>query len=467
MDNGYAPLKKHRDRRTRTRIDAELDAIFADTLFPATMVLGGLYSVFAVFHLFLLEAPFSYVMSGLSAISAVCILTLGLAIQRHAIKPRHTYIAGFAIVLLVLLNSGLHMWGTGQLYQSTNFALIFAGIGLFFLSRRWLLLNFAVTALVWAVLAIPLGGGEELRHYGIMNLQAMAIGALAHELRVRTHIRMNRMTKEAAMRESKLADALKQAQFYAAVERENKAKTEFLANMSHELRTPLNAIIGFSEVMSQEILGPVGNKKYREYAGNIFEAGQHLLSLVNDILDLSRIQLDAQSLDIQPIDFMRVCENCLSIVRPRAERGQVRLTFHPPAIIPVIETDERRLKQVLINLLINAVKFTYAGGSVELCLQATAEGGAVLSVIDTGIGMSEDDLENALKPFWQADAGLDRVYEGTGLGLPLVSELLRVMHGTLTLESEPGKGTVATVALPKYLRSKSAAADNTAKTAAA
>ena len=210
--------------------------------------------------------------------------------------------------------------------------------------------------------------------------------------------------------------------------------------------------------MEQEIFGPLGHGRYASYAHDIHHAGSHLLSLVNDILDLSRIELDGLKVIPQKIEFARVCNNCLAIVRGRAERGQVRLELDAPPPFPNIVTDERRLKQIIINLLNNAVKFTPPGGRVTLALSQAANGGAQIRIRDTGIGMDAEQLESARRPFWQAEAGLDRSFEGAGLGLALVSELATLLQGSFTLDSEPGKGTVATITLPPSYDIEAAAA---------
>lgn len=427
----------------------ELNAIFRDSIFPISAFIFGLFVFLAVLHGTFLEEPVRATMTQLAAASAVVCGVIWFLARRGKIETRYAYIAGFTLLSIALGNAAAQMWLTQDIDQSSNFALIFVAIGLFFLSRWRLAVAYLITFALWAVLARAIVDHEgELLHFAVMNVEAALIGVLALELRLRVYRRLVRMRAEANIRERELTQALAKARLYATVERENKAKTEFLANMSHELRTPLNAILGFSEAMQKELFGPLGHRRYVEYTHDIHNAGAHLLSLVNDILDLSRIELEGMSLTTQKIDFARVCNNCLAIVRGRAERGGVRLTFEGEPPFPEIETDERRLKQVLINLLSNAVKFTPAGGTVTLDLGAGMNGGAVIRVGDTGIGMSREELDNALRPFWQADAGLDRAFEGTGLGLALVSELLRMMGGHLNLESEPGVGTIATVTLP-------------------
>lgn len=445
---------------SEAHIQHELNALFRDSLLPISLFLAGLYALFTALHLTLLENPARNVMAIAALAAMASLLVIAAAAHAGRIAPERAYMIGFVVVGIVLSNSALHMLLERDIYQSTNFALIFVAVGLFFLSRLNLLIVFAINFSVWALCAAAISDNiAMIEHFAIMNVQALLIGLLAIELRLRSSRRLIRMRAEAVEREKKLEQALAKTKLYASIERENKAKTEFLANMSHELRTPLNAILGFSEAMQQKLFGPLGSEKYESYAHDIHHAGTHLLSLVNDILDLSRIELEGLKIIPQPVDFARVCNNCLAIVRGRAERGQVKLSLDAVPPFPQIEADERRLKQIVINLLNNAVKFTPAGGKVTLQLSHGENGGAIIRVRDTGIGMNEEELENALRPFWQADAGLDRSFEGAGLGLALVAELVSLMEGEFRLESEPGKGTVATVLLPRtYCGEKSNAA---------
>ena len=229
----------------------------------------------------------------------------------------------------------------------------------------------------------------------------------------------------------------------------NRAKSEFLTLMSHELRTPLNAIIGFSEIIKTEMFGPVGTARYRDYAGDVHESGQHLLALINDILDLSKIEAGKLELDEADIDVAEVIHSCLKLVRERARNGGVRLVTEIPEELPALRFDERKLKQILINLLSNAVKFTPASGTVTVKAWFRADSGYVFQVIDTGIGMALEDIPKALSPFGQVDAKLARKYEGTGLGLPLTKSLVEMSSGSMDLQSEVGTGTTVTVRFPK------------------
>ena len=230
----------------------------------------------------------------------------------------------------------------------------------------------------------------------------------------------------------------------------SRAKTAFLANMSHELRTPLNAVIGFAEIFDMELFGPIGDKKYREYAQDIRASGRHLLDVINNILDLTKIEGGHLVLDEQGIDVTNLMAACERIVASEARKRELTLEVVPPDNPLVISADPVRLKQVLFNLLWNAIKFTPAGGSVMVTAHMATDGSAILAVADTGIGMREEDIPTALQPFQQIRSSWDKKHEGTGLGLTLTKAIIELHGGTLALESAPGYGTTATVTLPAW-----------------
>jgi two-component system cell cycle sensor histidine kinase PleC len=230
----------------------------------------------------------------------------------------------------------------------------------------------------------------------------------------------------------------------------NQAKSEFLANMSHELRTPLNAINGFSEIMIAEMYGPLGDARYRSYAQDILNSGQHLLALISDILDMSKIEAGKMSLRFEPLSLEEVAEDALRLVRNRAEAAglALRLDFDD---LPDVEADYRAIKQVLLNLLSNAVKFTPRGGRVTVRaeLRNDAVGQRVrISVQDTGIGITPDDLARLARPFEQIESQHAKTQQGTGLGLALTKALVEMHGGLLDLRSAPGQGTSAIFSLP-------------------
>ena len=231
----------------------------------------------------------------------------------------------------------------------------------------------------------------------------------------------------------------------------NASKTAFLANMSHELRTPLNAILGFSEIIAQECFGPVGSPRYKEYAGDIHSSGAHLLSLINDLLDVAKIEAGKMEIHPHPLDARTTLELALKLVGAKARERRQELTIDVEASAPPLYADERALKQILINLVSNAVKFTPEGGRISVVGGLARDGGFQIAVRDNGPGIPRDKLDRIFMPFNQVDNRYDRQAGGTGLGLALVRGLAELHGGRAWLESEPGKGCSAFVVLPSTL----------------
>jgi two-component system cell cycle sensor histidine kinase PleC len=226
----------------------------------------------------------------------------------------------------------------------------------------------------------------------------------------------------------------------------NQSKSEFLANMSHELRTPLNAINGFSEIMVAQMFGPLGDSRYGDYARDILNSGQHLLALINDILDMSKIEAGKMTLTFEPMAVDEVAEEAVRLVRTRAESAGLTLAAEAPALLE-IEADYRAVKQVLLNLLSNAVKFTPRGGSVSVGVERLGDT-VRINVSDTGIGIASEDLERLARPFEQIESQHAKTQQGTGLGLALSKALVEMHGGSLGLTSSPGQGTTASFSLP-------------------
>ena len=227
----------------------------------------------------------------------------------------------------------------------------------------------------------------------------------------------------------------------------NRAKSDFLASMSHELRTPLNAIIGFSELIQSEIYGPIGAPQYHEYAGDIMSSGNHLLALINDILDLSKIEAGSWEPVFEPVSLVEISDRCRRLFERQIRDRTLNLNIQISQTLPEVHTDNRAIFQILVNLMSNAVKFTNPDGTVSV--MAVLDGDNIeISVSDNGIGIPDHELSRVLEPFEQVESVLERSHQGSGLGLSIVKSLTEILHGEFTLTSKTGVGTTATVRLP-------------------
>jgi signal transduction histidine kinase len=346
-----------------------------------------------------------------------------------------------AATLYILAIIGLHFTAmTGLSYQPDPTLHVPMGGG----NAVWV--SIAVAACAALMILLGLAGSAFDKHLAERSMREAA--------RLRDHV--------AALEDAKRALEDQAARLAAARDEAaagSRAKSRFLAAMSHELRTPLNAVIGFSEAISAEPFGPLGDEKYADYAKCINDSGAHLLSLINDILDLSRLDENAMALDEDIVILASLAEESVRMVRRQAEHAGVALTVDLPADLPDLRADARRLRQVLLNLLANAVKFTPEGGAVHLSA-AHEEDGLSIAISDTGIGIDSENIPKALERFGQVDDRLGRRFEGSGLGLPLSRSLMEAHGGTLELDSEPGRGTTVTVTLPpeRMLASRDTAA---------
>jgi signal transduction histidine kinase/PAS domain-containing protein len=282
--------------------------------------------------------------------------------------------------------------------------------------------------------------GEPIGHIFAMDDKPDPRGPEPHPL-------LNLVAHWVGMEQQRLAAERALIQAKEAAEEASRAKTTFLATMSHELRTPLNAIIGFSEIMRDELLGPLGKPQYKAYADDICQSGSHLLSLINDLLDLSKAGAGKIDLAEEEIEPRALIESCLRLVETRARRGDVHLVNQANGGLPRLYADRRRLKQILLNLLANAVKFTSANGTVTVRAHQDPQAFRI-EVSDTGIGIAPEDIPKVMQPFGQVDSVIARRAEGVGLGLPLSKVLAELHGGSLTIESQPGKGTTVILSLP-------------------
>ncbi len=313
--------------------------------------------------------------------------------------------------------------------------------------------NFVTKPINWTLL------GHQVK-YALRNSQ------LEHELlqsdqALRTRIVELEITREELERQHQnlllLSERLRAATDQANAA--NQAKSEFLAAMSHELRTPLNAIIGFSEIIGTEALGPVGSVKYRDYADDIHASGHHLLELITDILDLSKIESGKEMLYENNIKVSDLIHCIWNMFEEEAKGKNIKLEFECPDGLPNLRADRRKVKQIIINLLSNAMKFTNSGGKVLIKIWCRSASGHVIQIIDSGVGIASTDIPKALEKFSQVDSDLNRKYDGAGLGLPLTKGLVELHGGCLDLQSDLGSGTTVTVRFPadRIVGSRSAA----------
>jgi signal transduction histidine kinase len=276
---------------------------------------------------------------------------------------------------------------------------------------------------------------------GATDFIAKPLNWLILNHRIRYMLRAARAFNELRQNQERLRTAKE------AAEAANRAKSEFLTNMSHELRTPLNAIIGFSSMMHDQLAGPLGTQ-YLEYTKIIAESGSHLLAIINDILDVARAETGRLKLSEEEFDVAGIVSLSAAMIRTLAEKTEVECSFEVADDLPLFWGDPTKMRQILINLLTNAIKFTPAGGKVWFTAKQEPNGAINFLIKDTGIGIAADKMAIALAPFGQVDSSLARRYDGVGLGLPLTKRLLELHDGTLEIVSEPGKGTAVTALLP-------------------
>jgi two-component system, cell cycle sensor histidine kinase PleC len=277
---------------------------------------------------------------------------------------------------------------------------------------------------------------DALRECFVVTRQGRYLGIGTGEALVRAKVTL------LIAREAQLNAAL------VAAEDADRTRANFLALMSHELRTPLNAIIGFSEVLAGELFGPHQVARYGEYARDINGAGKHLLALINDILDLSKSEAGHLDIYPEPVEVKALLKSCVQLLAGRAAQGQVEVGVEAADGLPLLEADVLRLKQAVLNILSNAVKFTLPGGKVTVSADVDGAGAMLLKVADTGIGMAEEQIPIALEPFRQINSALTRSVEGTGLGLSLAKSLIERHGGSIAIKSAPGKGTTVTLIFP-------------------
>ena len=311
-----------------------------------------------------------------------------------------------------------------------------------------LLATFALPVVVYGWFGVQLMLPVEAMMVALLAVALLFFAYVARHLNRSTVMLLSfRTEKDALIAELETAKAMSDEARRRA-EDANLAKSRFLASMSHELRTPLNAILGFSEVMASEVLGPMGNPTYRDYASDVHDSGRHLLDLINEILDLSRIEAGRYLLNEEPVNLLSIVEDCCHMMELRARNKDIRIVQDFEPELPRLFADERAVRQITLNLLSNAIKFTPTGGEIRVRAGWTAGGGQYVSVKDNGPGIPPDEIPVVLSAFGQGAIAIKSAEQGTGLGLPIVQGLAELHGGAFELHSKLREGTEAIVTFP-------------------
>ncbi|WP_294641173.1 ATP-binding protein [uncultured Aureimonas sp.] len=420
------------------------------------VIVGAAGALFA-----LADLPIMVAWIGLNLITALPLLLLLRAFEKAApsMVAAFTWRRRFQFGHLVL---GLP-WAVLMLWpaceacgfealDSVRLAVVAAAIGTLALIGASLkgvvLWSFGPLALVAAYLAFTTDDPSRMALHGVLLSAIPFFAVVSSRLRASKTDRIRHRTERDQFTFEIEAARIASDQARQRAEEANLAKSQFLATMSHELRTPLNAILGFSEVIGEEILGPVGNETYRDYARDIHNSGQHLLDLINEILDLSRVEAGRYTLNEEAVSLVAIAKAAIGFVQMKADtkRIEIRAEFEPD--LPQLWGDPRSLRQVILNLLSNAVKFTPAKGRILVRVGWTAGGGQYVSVRDNGPGIPKEEMPLVLSSFGQGTNAIKSAEQGTGLGLPIVQALVSLHNGSFELNSAPGQGTEALATFP-------------------
>ena len=398
------------------------------------------------------------------AILALGIHAIGLLVTRRArgrsITPdtvrrwQRRFVAaqvlmGLAWAVFALQTCGRCGGSTFEFYKGSSLlvALAVTAMGTLML-RHAVLYAFLPTVLVLAALAVLRPDPAAIGMTAIIAAALIFIVFMTHRLRhTSAQLLSSQSEKDDLIAELEVAKSMSDEARRRA-EEANLAKSRFLASMSHELRTPLNAILGFSEVMSTEVLGPLDNPVYKEYTGDIHRSGQHLLNLINEILDLSRIEAGKYDLSEDTVNLVDIADDCIGMVQLRARQKNITISEQFERGMPALWADEKALRQVILNLLSNAVKFTPQGGEVMVKAGWTAGGGQYVAIKDNGPGIPEEEIPIVLSAFGQGSIAIKSAEQGTGLGLPIVQAILAKHNGEFILKSKLREGTEAIAILP-------------------
>lgn len=429
---------------------SERNELLKDDLPAIFGCVAGIYFFLSIAHFLFILPPFGLPLSSITFGATVFIAGLFVISRKKLISPRASHPVLFMAGCLVLAVSTHHFYLLEQTFQATNFALILMGWGLMVLSVRWFVVYYCLIGVTWmTVVQLHPHDPALVAHYSFMLISSAGVGTTAFLIRYRSYNKAIIHTRESAAARESLQRALDLALQADHAERRTEAKSTFLAQFSHELRTPLNAVVGFSEMIRLQTMGPIGNEKYEEYVGDIHDAGLHLTSMLEDLHDLALIEKGELTVKFATCHVDQILEQATTLITPRATSKNIQVTCECDPNLRYITTDEKRLRQILTNLLTNGIKYTPENGKVSLTGKLETDGRILFEISDTGIGMSKAELENATSPFWRAAQSSSLPQnEGSGLGLAITQKLVSLLGATFELSSTENEGSCARVWLP-------------------
>lgn len=433
---------------------ADRDEITRDALGITTGIVAAIYLLLGISHIFFVPPPHNVPIAASTLLSAFFIGMVAMLSYRAVVPVRAANPLIFFAALVALANAAIHIYLTDDLMQTTNLALILIGWGLFVLSIPWFIMFLCCTAVAWLVLQQFVTYDAQLvNHYTFMLISAAGISTATFVARFKTYNRVIAYRKHDLQVQESLRQAIARGFEADVAEERNDAKDTFIAHLSHELRTPLNAVVGFSQAMKMETMGPIGNPKYLEYVQDITDAGNHLTSILEDLHDLVLVEKGQLKVTLATFEVPQVLDSCLSLVSHRAESKGILVQSECDPALAFLSSDKQRFRQIFVNLLTNAIKYTPKRGSVLFKASICGDGRLLFEVIDSGVGMSAEELKKAKAPFWRAgpDMSVGEV-EGSGLGLAITTQLVELLGGTFELASQKGAGTTARVWLPQSCR---------------
>ncbi len=453
-ENRYTTMSQQINKQHNPDIEAnltpQLDLELHDGLLQTSykglqmvsMAAAVVYLLLAVAHQFFLPPPASWIMTALAATTSIVSLLLSRITKARPALNRLSYQLWIFLFALFQINGLVHLYFDAQPFQTTNLILINMAVGFAVFSSRWVGGLYILTTLAWLSLAAIAPPSDQWAHFYFAYFEGLIVAILIHIVRkrsVRDHI-----LKEIHLQEQNIQ--LMEAR--QAAETAAKAKSVFLASMSHELRTPLNSIIGYSEIIQSDL---ESHPEFEETCGDvhsIHSAGKHLLSVINDVLNLAKVESDQISLDIQSIRVADLIDDAVQTALPLMQKNGNQFTWNDVDESLTMRTDPIKLKQILLNLLGNAAKFT-KNGQVTLKITPFLQGNQIeFRIKDSGIGIPADLQGHLFEPFWQADGSFSREYEGTGLGLAISDQFCRLLGGEILVQSQENEGATFSVYLP-------------------